>query len=239
MNENGFVTIAIVILLPLLFLLSFACGWLIWFMNNKHQLDNLCHEAVLSSQEMLVESNDKLLLLNSQAYSLIMKKRALDVIILTAPPHLKIPAQAQRKVVVLQQKALRIKQKAIVYVGNVRSRSRLMGLRSNFYAHVRDIQKFWKSEQHARAMIRIYWKPSQVTPKIQDIAPVFQRAAQHDSRQAFSVDWEIPLQALAPKWIKQIIPIHKGWLGQCDSHPMKGGFKWSATIGKVSPLLKP
>ena len=238
--DRGFVTISLVLLTPFIFILAFGVLWSIWFINQKHQLDNLCYESVLKSQKFLVDQNEKLLGLNGQAKSLILKKKALDILILTGTPTVRAVAFLKRKGVLVMQKSLRLKQKSLLYWGKVLSRSELFRLKTKMNKRFKRIMGIWQPGSIPRVLVfKIQWRGSQLKNAINDIAPVYKRGRDHSSNQVHETRWSVALSSMLPAWISQMIPLQKRWEGHCESHPHKGGLKWYSAMGKGKHSLKP
>ncbi len=237
--DRGFVTISLVSLTPFIFILVFGVFWSLWFINQKHQLDNLCYESVLRSQKFLVDNNEKLLGLNGLAKSLILKKKALDLLILTGTPSVKASAFLKRKGVLAKQKVLRLKQKSLFYWGAVLSRSELFRLKTKMNRRFRKIMGIWPGSVYRIPVFKVLWKDSQLGITVNDIAPVYKREKNHSKNQTHEVRWNVALSSVFPDWMDWIIPMGKRWRGHCESHPHKGGLKWYSAMGKGRHSLKP
>ncbi len=237
--DGGFVTISLILMTPFVFILVFGVLWSVWFINQKHQLDNLCYGFVLKSQKNLVDQNETLLGLNGQAKALILQKKALDILILTGPPTVKAAALLKRRGVLAMQKALGLKQKFLLYQGNVLSRSELFRMRTKMNRHFEKIAGIWPGLRRGTLIFKIQWKDSQLKIAIRDIAPVYKRGGDHSRNQVHKVRWSTNLSSVLPVWISRMLPIQKRWEGHCASHPHKGGLKWHSAMGEGKHSLKP
>ena len=206
---------------------------------KKHQFDNLCYEFILRSQKILVDQNKKLMMLNSKARALILKKKALETLILTGPPSVRAFALLKRKNVIVKQKFLRMKQKALFYRGSILSRSELFQLRIKMNKHFKKILRLWSKSYYGTLGFEIQWKASQLEVAVNDIAPIYKRGQNHSKNQTHEVVWSAPLKFILPNWISPFIPVGKNWKGRCESHPRKGGLNWYAAIGRDKHSLKP
>ena len=210
-RDRGFVSVSLILITPFIFILAFGTFWFIWFINQKHRLDNLCYESVLRSQKFLVDQNEKLLLLNRQAKSLILKKKALNLLILTGTPSIKASALLKKKGILVRQKALRLKQKSLLYWGTVRSRSELFRLRMKMNEYFGKIMGIWPGSVYRTPGFKIQWRGSQLKVAANDIAPVYKRGKNHSTNQVHEVKWSMALNSVLPDWIIWMIPTGKKW----------------------------
>ena len=236
-SERGFVTVSMIITAPFFFILFSVFLFSILLLNRKNQLDNICYQFVLESQKVLVDHNEKLLALNSLAKMLISKKRALNLIIATAPPAIKAKAFLKKKAVVLEQKALRSKQKMLFNRGGFLSRSKLFQLKTEINSRFKFFSRM--GSKRWNPSFNIKWKPSQLEVAVDDIAPVYRRSGNHSKNQSHYVKWMIDIKSVLPKWLGRLISVQKKWAGHCESHPGKGGSKWYSEIGEGKPSQKP
>ncbi len=218
--------------LPLLLVSLFSVFWVLWFIQQNLKVSSLCHRYVLMSQEAIVERNNQIMNLNSQARWLWAEKKALDAVILTGPPPAKAAAKVRRKFVVWEQKSLRTIQKSLFSSGQWKSRRALYQLRKDFDKQVSYWQMFWNSPRPRIPTLNLFPTTSQLAVQIQDIAPTYKRRSSHWISQGIAVHWAIPLSEVLPPWLKTWVPIHKNWQGQCFSHPHRRGVQWKAAIGK-------
>ncbi len=232
MSNRGFVNISLIAWFPFIAVLLFSAFWLIWFLQQKMVMANLCQQYTLKSQEILVDRNNKIMNLNSRAWWLWGEKKALDIAILTGPPPVKAAAKIRRKMVVAEQKSLRGIQKGFFNSANFQSRRALYQLRSQFRRQTKKWQDFWGSNRRIRSSLQVFPKQSQLAVRIHDIAPVFKRRNQHSRQQSIKATWRIPLADMLPSWLKEKVPVHRHWTGACYSHPHLGGLQWRAAIGK-------
>ncbi len=232
MNQSGFASIVVIIALPLVALLLLGCFWTLWFLNQKKRMDNLCLEYAMSAQEILVKNNNTIIAMNPEVRLLHHQKKALNVLILTGPPPVKLAAQAAKKWVVFSQKALAKTQSAILAQANLRARAALYNLRRTFKVRVTEFHQFWKRPLRRQPRISIVPKSSQLSVQWRDIAAFYERKAKHHNRQAIHIQWRVPGEALMPAWLARRISNKKYWQGQCSTHPHKGGHQWLASIGK-------
>ncbi|MCJ8276749.1 MAG: hypothetical protein HRT44_01750 [Bdellovibrionales bacterium] len=236
-NQKGFAIYSFIVATPLFLSLAIMSAWLIWFLNQKHRLDNLCQHYTLKAQENLVKTNNSVLKLNYKAYALIIEKRALELTMLTAPPPVAAAAKLRRKMVIGQQYALKKVQKGLVNTGNLRAQLLSFELRREYIKILRELERHWGASS-SFPKIEIYWNKSKIKRKFYEIAPPYKRIAKHSSAQEIRVNWAIPLSSISPGWLKKFITIGKTWKGQCSSHPQKRRFKWEAQIGRVKLLSK-
>lgn len=236
--EKGFVTVSFILLTPFLFVLVFGTLWSVWFINQKHQFDNLCYESVLRSQKILMNQNEKLLALNPQAKLLILRKKALNVLILTGSPSVRAAAVLKKKAVIMEQKSLKLKQKTLFYRGAVLSRSELFQLRTRMNKHFKGILRLWSQSRYRAPGFKIQWRDSQLEVAISDIAPVYRRGRNHSKSQTHKVVWSVPLKSTLPDWIRRVVPVGRRWTGHCESHPHKGGLKWYSAMGEGRHSLR-
>ena len=235
-SQEGFVTVSVITLTPLLFILFsvFLCSVL--FINRKQKLDNICYQFVLESQKALVDHNEKLLRLNSQARILIFKKKALNLVIATGTPSMKLKALLKRKAVIFKQKVLRAKQDLLLYRGNFLSRSKLFQLRVEMNKHLKGFSKTWPGR--GNLIFNIKWKNSQIGVAVRDIAPVYKRSRDHSEAQTHRVTWTVDIKSILPGGLARLVPIQKRLTGRCESHPRKGGSRWYSEIGGGRRLRK-
>ncbi len=231
MNQRGFAMISLVFWIPLIVTILFSIFWIIWLMQQRMKLNNLCHHYVLKSQEALVDRNNDIMNLNPRARWLWAEKKALDVLILTAPPPVKAAAQVRRKVVVIEQKALRTLQNGLFKVGLFNARRALYEFRKEFHKTTQDWSRYWKSPNRSRSRLILKPTNSQLAVEVRDIARVYKRKPLHWAQQRIQAQWDIPLRELLPTWVLHWVPVHKVWSGRCHSHPHSGGHLWKAAIG--------
>ncbi len=232
MNNRGFVNVSLIAWFPLIAVLLFSSFWLLWFLQQKMVMANLCQQYTLKSQEILVDRNNRIMNLNSRALWLWGEKKALDLAILTGPPPVKAAAKIRRKMVVAEQRALRRTQKSFFNSANFQSRRALYQLRREFHRQTKKWQGFWGSPHQVRSSLQLFPAQSQLAVRIHDIAPVFKRRSEHWRQQGIKARWRIPLSEILPTWFKEMVPVHRHWVGTCHSHPHLGGLQWKAAIGK-------
>lgn len=234
-SQSGFITIAFVVMAPLFLVLLLGTAWILWFLNQKHKLDNICYQHVLDSQTLLIEGNQRLLNLNPRASLLIMEKRALNHTIQFGPPPAKAVAIARKAIVVAQQTQLKAQQQGILKLAAFRSRAELQKLKLAMQSEAHKLSRFWRTQDHGRPTVTIHWKPSQTRVRIPDIAPVYKLSPQYERQQVHFVRWRIPIHRILPRWLSQIVwseaRFEKNWYGQCESHPHQGVQKWHSAIG--------
>lgn len=230
-NQRGFVTLSLIVMSPILLTATFGFAWILWFLNSKHKLDNICYEHLLRSQEFLIKGNDQLLHLNKRALPLIQEKRRLNILIRTGPPPVRAAALAQRTVVVASQYQLRAQQLGILQRANSKSLATLQSLKMRIQQECLAIGRFWSQRSFGKALVRVFWKSSQISVRIYDIAPVYQLLPTYESQQAHKVEWGLPLRRLIPDWLARIVTPQRQWAGQCESHPHQGGLRWHSAIG--------
>jgi hypothetical protein len=233
MNDKGFITFALVLLLPFVLTLSFASLFIVWLLNQNHSIENICFQYILESQEILVEANNSLIKLNPLAYSLIQEKRILDAIIITGPPPAKAAARLQKKIIVSKQRALSLEQKSIIQQANFQSKNQMVKLIHELNLKFNKIKLFWQNKENIKPFYKVHWVPSQVKIKIRDIASTYYRTLNHSHLQSLDLKWNINLKKIIPHWLLNYIPLHRDWEGLCDSYPTKEGVAWFPTIGKV------
>ncbi len=240
MNQKGFVSLCLVIWAPLfLTILSYGL-WMVWLINQKHQLNNLCHHHLLKSQQALVDGNNRLLLHNPKALALILEKRNLDRLILTSPPPVKAAALLKRKRVLAQQIKLSLLQKNIIKTHKELSKSWAQKLRLNLHRALRKRSEFFQGDKNILAQVRVRWSISRIKIKFRDKASTYQRGTNHALAQTMSANWSIPLQSVTPPWLSPFVKNKNNWLGSCQTHPdSSGGLKWYAAIGGGKVLSRP
>ena len=229
MTEKGFVLLSFILFCPILLAISVASAWIFWFLLEKQKLENLCYEYVLKSQEVLVQANNQVLALNPKAWALIIEKKALYVTILTAPPPAAAAASSRLKTVIAQQHTLNRVQKGILQAGNLLTQSHAYTLQMKFRKQFLEIEKHWQ-QTSGKPNIEIYWKPSQLIPQFQEIAPPYERGKNHSYKQTLLVRWSYPLKNILPTWLKKMISFSKSWKGQCSSQPFKEKYTWLASL---------
>lgn len=234
-NQQGFVTLSLILFLPLILLLSFCFLWSLWFINKKNQWNNICHQAVLESQSHIIKGNKKILALNMKARLLTLEKRLLNVVILTAPPQFKVAARLRKKVVISKQKLLKVTQQKIFYQSRTLSRAPLYRLKNRFYKFKKNLGLLW-DKKNVKGHLNIRPQKSALVIKHRDIAPTYKRSSWHHSQQHIRVQWFISTQDLGPTWLLSKLKQWSQWTGECKSHPHSKGGLWFPAIGGVSPL---
>ena len=192
----------------------------------------MCHHYVIKAQEAIVKSNNQIMSLNSKAQWLFWEKKALNAIILTAPPQAKAAAKVRKKFVVLQQKTLLQIQKTLFAKGQVVSNISFFALKKDFQTFTQNIGSQWNRSPGWKGEISVFPQKSQLKRQLRDIAPTYKRNQNHWSAQKIKAQWVVPIKELMPHWLKTWAPIHKQWRGECASHPHKGGLLWTAAVGE-------
>lgn len=233
MNQKGFTTIAMITWAPFVAALLAGTLWTIWFLNLNKALDNICHEGVMKSQEIIVEGNNKIMALNKKAWVFFLEKKALELTILFGPPPAKAVAKARRKIVVANQKILKKQQQGLFMTSRYRAKAELFKLKAKMRKKVEEIKNRWKKSS-SKPTFHIVPTSSQLKIKIKDIAPIYKRTSSHSNAQRIRARWSIPIKSMMPDWLLRLVPIGQSWRGQCFSHPhpRKGRFIWRASIGK-------
>ena len=154
------------------------------------------------------------------------------MLILNGTPEIKAAAQLKKLQVIAQQKTLKLQQNVLFRLGESLSRLELFRLKKKMNIRFGKISRIWSRSRNQFLRFRVQWKPSQLKVKIRDIAPVYQRGANHARDQTHKIQWSAPLRAVLPKWIRGMTPLEKKWHGSCESHPQKGGIQWYSAIGK-------
>ncbi len=231
MNRKGFMTLGLIICLPVLFTLIFSFYWIVWFLNQKHKLDNICYNNLLMAQDHLVDGNNKLLQLNPQAQRLISEKRFWTQVMKTAPPKLRAAAYLRKKQIISQQVLLKTKQKIILQTAEFRSRQQMGRLRTEIQKHFHRIRYFWQARKTQSERIRPKWLKSQIQVDQRDIAPTYKRSLAHSQLQTLKISWSFPLAQITPQWMVRMASVQPIWQGLCESHPYNQGGKWQSSIG--------
>lgn len=232
MNQKGFALISMTVALPLVFIICISGLWLVWFMNQKKGLHNMCHHHLLKAQDYLVRGNTDLLRLNPIAKALIFQKRTLDAIILFAPPPAKATALIQRRFVVAEQQFLKKTQQGIIGFANIMANKELLKYQMAYRRKMRELNRLWKSQSSIPSFLEAYPKISQVKVDWPDIAPTYKRGSSHEKIQRFKARWKVPIRNAMPDWLLNYVPVSELWLGECATHPHKGVSQWNAAIGE-------
>jgi len=231
MTEKGFMTVGLIIYLPLLFALMFSFYWIVWFLNQKHQLENICFRYILAAQDDLINGNNRLIQLNPQAQRLIIEKKFLNTVIKTAPPKVRAVAYLRKKQIIAQQALLKSTQESLLLSSEYRSRQQMRKLHNEIQKHFRQMQDFWQTQPAQAPHLRPQWRKSQVQIDQKDIAPTYKRSQSHSQQQTLKMHWSLPLNQVAPQWLVRLASIQPKWLGFCESHPYHQGGKWHSSIG--------
>ncbi len=235
MNNKGMAQVYLILILPIVFTLLFSGMWMVWFMNQRNRIENLCHESLLRSQEILVEGNTNLLSYNMEAYSLIIAKRILKKLMKSPNPWVVLAASAGYVTVKAEQKRVAGIQQSIITQMNSRSQTSVYDFRRNFYHKIQDMASLWKTTEYRAPELHIYPKQSQVKIRIKDIASVYKRPVHHKAAQTMKAEWRIPLSNFFPRWLQSYFTGQNQWVGECASHPTnKGGLTWYPVIGEAS-----
>jgi hypothetical protein len=234
MNNQGFVLIGSLIYLPFVFMLLFSFYWLIWFLNQKHQVDKICYLGVLQSQLAIEQGNRSILELNPKAHGLILEKKKLNFLIKTSPPKVKLLALVKKKQVIAQQLLLKARQQQLFLQSQWRSRQALFELQKKMNDHFSDISRHWSGGQQPLLHFKTKWKKNQLKIKQRDTAPTYQRVLNASYRQTIGFQWHFPLESMSPKWLLALVPVQKSWHGECYSHPFEQGGIWRSSIGAGS-----
>lgn len=232
MNNRGFATISLVFLAPFLVAATFGVFYMLWFIDQKNKVNNICYESVLKAQEELVSGNNFIMSMNGVAQFLYVQKKVLNKTIPVTPMPAKAALVVARNLIIAQQTYLGYLQKATLQKSNVLSNYQQVVLQKKFHKATSEIKKFWGAPALPFATIYSQPKSSQIQIKIKDIASVYYRRTDHSSSQMIQGQWFIPIDRWLPDWFVEIIPIQMSWSGQCASHPHKGGSKWQAASGQ-------
>lgn len=232
MNNKGMALISLIVLMPLILGLFFSCAWMIWFLRKKTQLELLCHQSVLRTQEDLINTNRAIMALNPKALWLFTQKKALEFTILTGPPPAKAAAKLARRQIILRQKKLQNIQNHLFKAAKYQNQISVFRFKQKFHSF---LLKSFGPIQKKSPKKYLHFKPteSRLAIAVPDIASVYMRAIDHWHQQQISARWNIPLHELVPVWIKRLVPMSSQWSGQCFSHPhYEGDLLWKAAIGK-------
>lgn len=231
MNRKGFMTVGLIIYLPVLFSLIFSFYWIVWFLNQKHKLDNICYQYLLAAQDHLVDGNNKLLQLNPQAQRLINEKKFWSQVLKTAPPKLKAAAYLRKKQIMAQQVLLKTTQKRVRETAEFQSQKQMRTLHTEMNKQFRRIHDFWQTQSNQSARVRPMWRESQIQVDQRDIAPTYKRSQAHSQLQTLKISWSFPLAHIIPQWMVRLANVQPSWHGLCESHPYNQGEKWQSSIG--------
>ena len=237
-NQNGFASISLIFILPLIFTLSFSLLWTLWFLNQQRKLENLCHEFLLEAQSKIVHTNNQIMNLNPKARWLYWEKKALLTLIATAPPPVKAAAKVRLEIVKTKQKMLLTHQKILFAKGLSLSRMELFKYKRRFYQITQQIYMFWGQSPSTSRMLSIFPAQSALKKELTDIAPTYKRDRFHTINQKISAQWRIPLKEITPLWLKEFVTVQKYWHGECQTQPQKGRIQWIATISGDNPLSR-
>lgn len=236
MNTKGFATIGLIITFPLIAGFAYWGVKQLWLINQKNAIQNLCSEKLLLAQKELITGNNQILKLNKQALSLSKKKKRLKKLRAAAPPKAKVVLQIAITAIVAKQLLLRTKQNQIFYSFEMKSRRHLQEMQRQFHAKLNEI-KFSRIKSPTGS-IQLSSTSSKLKKKSFDTAPTYKRTYNHARKQSLTASWRVNVASLLPKNFAFSSNPQQAWVGECSSHPKKGGLKWYPAIGKGKALLK-
>lgn len=233
MSNRGFTTIGLIFLFPVLFTLTGFVLWMVWFLGVKHQQQNICYGSLLETHERAFFLQDQILNLNPTALSLILRKKQVQVALLTAPPQMKPLWLAEKKRILMQQKRLKIQQQNLFLKLYSETRFRLAYGKVRLSRSLKKQLVFENNLQSTSLKVSARHRKLKLHISLNDTAPVYSRRVEDQQEQAMDMGWQVPMRALLPSYLKFSLPKNSLWKGRCRTHPQQRRTKWQIAIGEV------
>ena len=221
---NGFVTVILVALVPLLLLcvsLVAAASLLLLKWRKTHEL---CQVSLLKAQSTAAIRVNELFDLNPQARQLRFELAAAEAALAASPaggPVAVAAAQANLEAVVTRQTVLRSRQEWI--------KTRAVFDPSH---DLLDFENELKKETGViptrldRVRLRVRERPASSLTPDHDPVPGFSRL------QALSGTWSIVPDPVFPAWLRKFIPRLARLKGRCSATLIQKGDRWNAALGE-------
>lgn len=203
-NQKGL--IQLLVFLPILLLIFCVSGaWILLLKDFKSQQFH-CRQILIVSQNILGKSMHDLMQLNDQAELLRYKEKEIKQMIAVVPDASKTVLLIKLQHILMQQKALRIRQELIKKTGRIKAQQELL-----------------KNRQFGITFSNIQY--ALVADPITAISPSYKKDTLFSQKQKMSGEWSQNPEMSWPKWMRHWLPSLPTWNSRC-SITIIGGSKW-------------
>ncbi len=238
MNERGFLTVSLLIFMPLFMSILAVIAGAFLLMKGDSSTRHECRMRLLSVQTEVASDLKKLLAMNQQAAILRRRRLLAERAALAAvEPASKTAAQAALLAVIVQQLAFGVQQQALIIHGKWLSTSGPESARAKIISTAQQTRPEPSANSlpvNTHTMVGAFHliatPPGSPTPDYKP-APGFSRT------QKMKVRWSLPVNRFLPAWFNQILDLDGiRTSAECSATLEKENRKWHPKISKDKSL---
>lgn len=237
MNQKGYVTTALLILMPLLLaiLAVAAASYLIFKDDGKSR--HLCRLELLRAQAEVATDLKTLLALNPNAKVLRLRRKIAEAkVAATVGSPANAAALAELRLVISAQSALAAKQRALIAHAKIVSRSSPLKTAGRIRFELQQTQRS-RTEANRYSSIDVGTASAAfdvVATPIDSPTPDYQPSPSFRDRQEMKVTWTFDVSSFLPDWIRPLV--HSANLSgqaECSATLEKENNRWVPRITRV------
>ena len=231
--NQGFATISLMLFLPLLCLMVFSFGFSGYLIQHKTKIRSTCLTEGRKIQENLVRNEESVLKLNSVASALRLRLNLayLELAEAEASGNAAWITRALAKIAAIekQQKQLDSLQKFLIKKAKLEVSIRVASMQNQLNGIDHDTQKIWRFYLNIFAISMVTHVPEVALVRDSpDVAPVYELAKDHQSKQSLAFRWQTIFQTKASAQKLLDSENEVGFL--CRVSAKKEGTKWNLLI---------
>lgn len=239
--QEGFATVMLLSLLPLLLAGGFALFCAFGFLKSDLATLNICRAKQMEVQNKVGRNLAKLLALNPRALKLRLAEaraeKALAAAMESGNPAAIAAAEAYLLSVQMRRQALDLRQRSLIATAN----SWLVNGSQNLQRELR--QEWWRHNSNLSSWLQnsLQLKPPMVPtlavkPDLPEVAPLYELQPDFAEAQAWLQSWSFRLQTTA--WAAKFLKFNGGFERSCTTSLYPEGETWIARMKKDKSLLK-
>jgi len=240
-NQQGFATLMLLSLLPLILAGGLALLSIFGFLKSDLATMNLCRSRQIEVQNKVGRNLAKLLALNPRALKLRLTEVRAQRMLTLALESGNIPAVAAAEAYLLsvqmRRQALDLRQRALIDTAN-------LWLSSASYALPRELrQEWWQHNKGLSSWLKNSLSVSSaevptlaVQPDIPEVAPAYLLKTSFAEAQAWKQNWSLHLQTTS--WAAKFFRFNGDFERSCSTSLYSKGDEWIARMKKDKSLLK-
>jgi hypothetical protein len=234
MNQRGFLTISLLIFMPLLISTIAVVAGAFFLFKSDSSTRHECRVQLLNVQAEVAEDLKKLLAMNSRAKALRKRRMMAErAVILALEPTTKATAQAALLAVIVQQLTFGANQRALILHAKWLSRT---GPESARVKIVRTVRQTSSERSTSNLPITTHTQSGAfnvVASPIGSPTPDYNPSAEFSKSQRMKVRWNAAITKLLPAWFSQALDLeHLQFSGNCSVTLEKEKRKWLPKINR-------
>lgn len=229
-NENGFITIACLSLLPII-ILSVLCALAThWFIEKKEEIQWLCEKENLELQKTLIHGLNQLLLLNPIIEATVIEKKMVQMARAAAPtPAEKSALTAQLILLKIKLSNYILQQKSVIKTTHLAAQKKNFLIKTKLKQKIEFMSKQWNTP------LQLHYRPQipSIALKRKKIDPLGYLYVEHallTQQQQVQIVLAITGEKLFPQWLRWLTTKPLRWQESCTSQPEKENLQWIAKL---------